>query len=151
MFTGDATSNNSEPQLIDLDNVIDVVRGDYHTIALTRSGEVRSFGSQNGGALGVASLDYTRNGTVTTPLPVQFGGDKRKFAFTIAAAGWHSAALVIDLEGDDGDPPETVKETRWFLLLYIFHTNDDEAPSASYTDRAFQMMANMRVGMIRRP
>ncbi|TIB74750.1 hypothetical protein E3Q24_00441 [Wallemia mellicola] len=112
VFTGDATSNNSKPQLIDLDNVIDVVRGDYHSIALTRSGEVRSFGSQNGGALGVASLDYTRNGTVTTPLPVQFGGNKRKFAFTIAAAGWHSAALVIDLEGDDGDPPETVEETR---------------------------------------
>lgn len=116
VFAGDATTDDATPTLIGLNNVVDVARGDYHALALTRDGEVRAWGSQKGGKLGVPSLNYNRDADITEPLPVSFTSDRRTFAFTIAAAGWHSAALVIDLDGDDeeceGEKEEKREEQR---------------------------------------
>ncbi|TIA90782.1 hypothetical protein E3P99_01409 [Wallemia hederae] len=101
VFAGDATRNDAAPELIKVDDVVDVARGDHHSIALTRRGEVRAWGSPKNGKLGVPTIDYTRDSAVTEPLPVPFSDDRRVFVFSIASAGWQNAALVIDLDGDD--------------------------------------------------
>ncbi|TFK75017.1 RCC1/BLIP-II [Pluteus cervinus] len=130
----DATTPESVPKVIpELQNisVISVVLGDYHSGALTSTGKLYTWGSFSKGALGLGDPVQLRPGTpggfvdenqrlqaerrgrpyppaVQVPTEVRFDHDeqkqKHKFCFSAAASGWHSAALVIDLEpsGDEG-------------------------------------------------
>ena len=107
VFSGNATTDSPEAYLLNgLKNkgVVDIAQGDHHSIALTQSGEIFSWGSQRGGALGIPTINYARDGMIGEPLKVEFeeegeeGQIRKKFAFSIAAGGWHSAALVIDLD-----------------------------------------------------
>ncbi|TIB27808.1 hypothetical protein E3P86_03999 [Wallemia ichthyophaga] len=164
VFAGDATRDDSQPTLVGLDNVVDVARGDYHALALTRDGHVRAWGSQKGGKLGVNGLDHLRDGDVNDPLPVSFksngegdgGTRKRFFAFSVAAAGWHSAALVIDLEGDDGDDGdgEEYEQEQGNENEEEQKGQQDEQPEAnSLTQHAYsfvQRFTGMRTGMTQR-
>jgi SCF-associated factor 1 len=97
-------------------SVISVVPGDYHYIALTSSGKVLTWGECDKGALGLGDPRTLIPGTpgayavegdlqlpeVKVPTEVRFDHGtkipKDRFCFSIAAAGWHSGALVIDLE-----------------------------------------------------
>jgi len=104
--------------------VISVVIGDYHNAALTAEGKLFTWGNYSNGALGLgdparlppgapggfANLQayqtaMTRQrGTppdVTRPAEVRFdheGRVNKGFCFAVTAAGWHTGALVIDLE-----------------------------------------------------
>ena len=107
-------------------SVISVVLGDYHFGALTAAGKLLPWGAYSIGALGLGSpidipagqpggfrdeeirsrslracrwFDEPLN--VQEPTEVNFsrGGKKREtFCFAAAAAGWHSGALVINLD-----------------------------------------------------
>ncbi|KAH8116463.1 RCC1/BLIP-II [Phellopilus nigrolimitatus] len=106
-------------------SVISVVLGDYHSAALTVDGKLYTWGGFSLGALGLgapetlqpgvpggyrtqAQLDRARQGhrisveNVEVPTEVRFNHGKKKlkapFCFAAAAAGWHTGALVIDLE-----------------------------------------------------
>lgn len=121
----------SEPKITpSLQNrsVISVVLGDYHNVALTSTGKVLSWGSYSLGALGLGDPTKLLPGTpgafitqeqrefamragrgeppsVETPTEVRFDYGRKtpkdRFCFAIAAAGWHTGALVIDLEVGD--------------------------------------------------
>ena len=120
-----------EPKIIpSLQNrsVISVVLGDYHNVALTSTGKVLSWGSYSLGALGLGDPTKLPPGTpgafnteeqrefanrnrrgeppsVEAPTEVRFDHGRKtpkdRFCFAIAAAGWHTGALVIDLEVGD--------------------------------------------------
>lgn len=122
------TTPQSEPKIIlPLQNksVIAVVLGDYHNVALTSTGKVLTWGSYSAGALGLGDPTSLVPGTpgafaterqmqralerrrgeppaVELPTEVRFDHARRtpkdRFCFAIAAAGWHTGALVIDLE-----------------------------------------------------
>ena len=106
-------------------SIISVVLGDYHNVALTSSGEVMTWGAYSAGALGLGDPITLVPGTpggfeteeirrtaeeeqwgeppaVEMPSKVRFDHGLRKqkdrFCFAIAAAGWHTGALVMDLE-----------------------------------------------------
>lgn len=107
-------------------SVISVVLGDYHYAALTSTGKLLTWGAYSNGALGLGSpldipaghpggyatadaLDRARNHRwgipdpprVEEPAEVNFSRGKkggRKFVFGATAAGWHTGALVMDLE-----------------------------------------------------
>lgn len=106
-------------------SIISVVLGDYHNLALTSNGKLFSWGAYSKGALGLgdpAKLPVNAPGgfaneqdlhraqshhrgippVVHVPTEVRFDhGHKRKkdrFCIAATAAGWHSGALVIDLE-----------------------------------------------------
>ena len=106
-------------------SIISVVLGDYHNLALTSNGKLFSWGAYSKGALGLgdpAKLPVNAPGgfaneqdlqraqshrrgippVVQVPTEVRFDhGHKRKkdrFCIAATAAGWHSGALVIDLE-----------------------------------------------------
>ncbi|KLO11054.1 RCC1/BLIP-II protein [Schizopora paradoxa] len=99
-------------------SVISVVLGDYHNAALTADGKVYTWGAFSAGALGLGDpkdiigqpggfVSRPLNGViqdVAVPTEVRFdhGLKKKKnqFCFGIAAAGWHTGALVIDLDPD---------------------------------------------------
>jgi len=98
------------------EGVISVVPGDHHYVALTLSGKVFTWGVTDKGALGLgdpislvpgAPGGYPVGGRgplpeVTVPTEVRFDHGRKipkdRFCFSIAAAGWHTGALVIDLE-----------------------------------------------------
>ncbi len=108
--------------------VISVVLGDYHSAALTADGKLFTWGAFSQGALGLgdpkdievgqpggfanqqhraaakSGLRSARVPDVSVPTEVRFdhGLKKRKdrFCFAVAAAGWHTGALVIDLDPD---------------------------------------------------
>lgn len=108
--------SNVAPQIIpELQNrsIIKIAFGDYHRLALTSHGTVLSWGTepQGCGALGLGSRgDATSRGArgsgqdmvADKPIEIHFhstssyspGEEKKFFAFNIAAAGWHSGALV---------------------------------------------------------
>ncbi|EMD39127.1 hypothetical protein CERSUDRAFT_112811 [Gelatoporia subvermispora B] len=118
--------------------VIAVVLGDYHYGALTASGQLLTWGSFSKGALGLGEPTQLPVGTpggfateanrqaalrgrwgmqvpppeVREPAPVHFGSAgaaREMFCFAAAAAGWHTGALVIDLDPDadeDADAEE---------------------------------------------
>jgi SCF-associated factor 1 len=122
------TTPSSAPKILPtLQNksIISVVLGDYHNVALTSSGEVMTWGAYSAGALGLGDPITLPLGTpgafeteearriaeeehwgeppaVEMPSKVRFdhGLRRRKdrFCFAIAAAGWHTGALVMDLE-----------------------------------------------------
>jgi len=106
-------------------DVIAVIQGDYHFGALTSTGKLLTWGAYSSGALGLGDPARLPVGTpggfaeerfrtahirirgepprVTEPTEVKFGtkGDhpgRKSFVFKAAASGWHTAALVIDLE-----------------------------------------------------
>jgi SCF-associated factor 1 len=97
-------------------SVISVVPGDHHYAALTLSGKVFTWGVCDKGALGLGDPGTLPRGApgafpvgggyqlsnVEEPTEVRFDHGwkipKDRFCFSIAAAGWHTGALVIDLE-----------------------------------------------------
>jgi SCF-associated factor 1 len=113
---GTDTTEESEPQVIPAlqdRNVISIVLGDYHSAALTADGKLYTWGSFSAGALGLgepetifgrsnfASFNIEER-SLDVPTEVRFDhgikGRKDRFCLAVAAAGWHTGALVIDLE-----------------------------------------------------
>ena len=111
-------------------SVISVVVGENHFGALTSSGELLTWGKYSKGTLGLEGSsigeslrDYTeREGAyippeVTVPTEVRFDhherskgeGRVKRYCFAAAACANHTAALVIDLAGDEV-PPEDSKQ-----------------------------------------
>ena len=119
-------------------SVISVVLGDYHFGALTSSGRLLTWGSYSRGALGLGdpgelpagspggfaeeerrvraqTLGHGSPPDVTVPSEVRFDhglkaeGRVDRYCFAAAASGWHTAALVIDLAGDEF-PPEDLEQ-----------------------------------------
>lgn len=108
-------------------SVISVVLGDYHNAALTAHGKLLTWGAYSNGALGLGDPLKLPPGTpgafstereliaaqvggrprvhppaVDIPTEVRFDHNNKKskerFCFSITAAGWHTGALVIDLQ-----------------------------------------------------
>ncbi|KAF8906225.1 regulator of chromosome condensation 1/beta-lactamase-inhibitor protein II [Gymnopilus junonius] len=132
VLVGDTVANSeSQPKIIrELQNksVISVVIGDYHNAALTANGKLLTWGAYSNGALGLgdpfklgpgtpggfaSSEDRTAAGrhlrnppSVAIPTEVRFDHNLNKprdrFCFATTAAGWHTGALVIDLEPGEG-------------------------------------------------
>ena len=82
--------------------IIQVACGDYHNLALTSTGELYSWGTNDYGQLG---LGYT-GPAVENPVKVNFErttdedeGEGEAFVFGITAAGHHSGALVLGRGG----------------------------------------------------
>ena len=122
------TKPDMRPKIItELQNksIISVVIGDYHNAALTADGKLLTWGAYSNGALGLgdplklepgtpggfkteADLDIARQNRraepprVDIPTVVRFDHNSKKpkdrFCFAITAAGWHTGALVIDLD-----------------------------------------------------
>jgi SCF-associated factor 1 len=109
-------------------SIISVVIGDYHNAALTANGKLLTWGGYSNGALGLGDPLKLEPGTpggfansrdrqvaqergrigaaappaVAVPTEVRFDHNSEKprerFCFATTAAGWHTGALVIDLE-----------------------------------------------------
>jgi SCF-associated factor 1 len=118
------TNPDSKPKIIpELQNrgIISVNFGDYHNAALSADGKLYTWGSYSEGALGLGDPSTLPPGTpggfanqaqlnlsegtppsVTVPTEVRFDHGRKKpkdrFCFSVTAAGWHTGALVIDLE-----------------------------------------------------
>lgn len=121
------TTADTQPNIIpELQNksVISVVIGDYHNAALTAEGKLFTWGAYSCGALGLGDPAHIKPGVpggfasqqtyqtamtrrrgtppdVERPTEVRFDHErsiKKGFCFAVTAAGWHTGALVIDLE-----------------------------------------------------
>lgn len=122
------TKPDTKPRIIPgLQNrsVISVVLGDYHYAAVTATGKLLTWGQYSDGALGLGDPGLLRVGTpggfaqeaqriraletrrgtppnVDSPSEVRFDHHRKKpkdrFCVAAAASGWHTGALVIDLE-----------------------------------------------------
>jgi len=124
VLKGDMDNDSLKPKIIPgLQNksVISVVPGDHHYIALTLAGKVLTWGVCDKGALGLGDPAILPRGVpgafpigggyqmsdVEEPTEVRFDHSRKKlddkFCFSIAAAGWHTGALVINLEPDEDD------------------------------------------------
>ncbi|PPQ67894.1 hypothetical protein CVT26_007094 [Gymnopilus dilepis] len=133
VLVGDTDTNpESQPKIIrELQNksVISVVIGDYHNAALTANGKLLTWGAYSNGALGlgdpfelepgapggfassedrVAARRHWRTPpSVQVPTEVRFDHNLKKpkdrFCFATTAAGWHTGALVIDLESNEDE------------------------------------------------
>jgi SCF-associated factor 1 len=109
-------------------SIISVVIGDYHNAALTANGKLLTWGAYSNGALGLGDPLKLEPGTpggfanardlqkaqergrigptalpaVDVPTEIKFDHNSKKkrerFCFAATAAGWHTGALVIDLE-----------------------------------------------------
>ena len=107
-------------------SIISVVIGDYHNAALTANGKLLTWGAYSNGALGLGDPLKLEPGTpggfsnsrdlqraqergriaalppVDVPTEVRFDHNSKKkrdrFCFAATASGWHTGALVIDLE-----------------------------------------------------
>ncbi|KAI5123508.1 hypothetical protein M0805_006668 [Coniferiporia weirii] len=120
-------------------SIISVVLGDYHSAALTADGKLYTWGAFSAGALGLGvpeelpvgapggyttqgQLDRAREGrrvqvsNVGVPSEVKFDHGKKqkrdRFCFAATAAGWHTGALVIDLEPEDEREEQEVDERQ---------------------------------------
>jgi SCF-associated factor 1 len=106
-------------------SVISVARGPFHCGALTSSGKLLTWGKYSGGALGLGdpdklplgspggypnSIERGRQGEppeVRVPSEVRFDhgleakGRVERYCFAVAAGGWNTAALVVDLAEDE--------------------------------------------------
>ncbi|GJJ10996.1 hypothetical protein Clacol_005225 [Clathrus columnatus] len=111
-------------------DVIAVVLGDYHFAALTSTGKLFTWGQYSSGALGLGDPTRLPIGTpgaysnerdksnarvspphVPIPTEVKFGtrdyGQGRNiFVFGVTACGWHTGALVIDLDDPEYEQSE---------------------------------------------
>jgi len=111
--TGSTTPPEIMPGLQEKD-IIALSWGDWHALALCEDGSILSWGRElsANGCLGLGYKNWeearqtglvVNRGEVVTPegetrrIP-GFGGAEDKFAFCVAAAGWHSAALVADFK-----------------------------------------------------
>ncbi|KAJ3878335.1 regulator of chromosome condensation 1/beta-lactamase-inhibitor protein II [Lentinula edodes] len=117
-------------------SIISVVLGDYHFAAVTATGKLLTWGQYSDGALGLGdpgSLQAgtpggfanetlrvhaleTRRGTppdVEIPTEVRFDSHRKKakdrFCVSAAASGWHTGALVIDLETNENQDDSDVE------------------------------------------
>jgi len=99
-------------------DVISVEIGDYHNVALTAHGDLLAWGKFSNGALGLgdpsklalgAPGGYVEGGNrrgpppdVHVPSKVRFDHESKaprdRFCISATAAGWHTGALVINLE-----------------------------------------------------
>ncbi|KAF8159521.1 regulator of chromosome condensation 1/beta-lactamase-inhibitor protein II [Crassisporium funariophilum] len=121
-------------------SIISVVIGDYHNAALTASGKLLTWGKYSNGALGLgdplkikvgspggfatsrerdlaeSKKRGTPDTTVDIPTEVRFDhhskGPKDRFCFAATAAGWHTGALVIDLEPGEDEEEIPVQAAR---------------------------------------
>lgn len=135
--TGAASLPNVIPELQNK-SVISVVLGDYHYGALTSSGSLYTWGQYSQGALGLGDPTKLAAGSpggfrteqqrlhaaerhwgsppdVTVPTEVNFNHNMknstvRRFCFSVAAAGWHMGALVVDLDEVEDEEVEDVEE-----------------------------------------
>lgn len=149
------TTPTSQPKVVpELQNksVISVILGDYHSGALTSSGKLLTWGAYSKGALGLGDPVKLTPGTpggfpnenlriqaerrgrgqppgVEIPTEVKFDHGKRKsrekFCFSAAASGWHTGALVIDLEVS-GDR----FALSWFLFKRLAKPGEEEDDEA---------------------
>jgi hypothetical protein len=92
--------------------VIGLSWGDWHGLALCEDGSILSWGRElrRNGCLGLGYNDDAEaqgmgllvgRNEVASTVPRQipgFGGEQDRFAFCVAAAGWHSAALIADFK-----------------------------------------------------
>ena len=126
-------------------SVISVVVGSDHFGALTSSGKLLTWGKYSGGALGLedpsiaeSARGYTEgeNGytppVVRVPTEVRFDHHERlrgeggveRYCFAVAAYKNHTAALVVDLVGDEVLPeylgqnaPHDVGSSHWCVTI----------------------------------
>ncbi|KAF8465262.1 regulator of chromosome condensation 1/beta-lactamase-inhibitor protein II [Kalaharituber pfeilii] len=97
--------------------IVAIAFGDYHSLALTADGKLFSWGTEPNacGCLGLGPREvasrlgvrYGRDGILDEPMEISFNeklevfypstgqSTQSPFVFNIAAAGWHSAALVL--------------------------------------------------------
>ncbi|KAF7309831.1 RCC1/BLIP-II protein [Mycena indigotica] len=134
------TQDNSPPHIeptLQNRSVISVHVGDWHYAALTATGELLTWGGYSAGALGLGdptelpvggpggfsteqarlnALDRGLGNPPNTTLPTQVRFDharkspKDRFCFLACASGWHTGALVIDLQKDADDNKESEEE-----------------------------------------
>ena len=107
-------------------SVISVVAGEDHFGALTSSGELLTWGEYSEGALGLEDHSITESlggfmenkraytpPEVTVPTGVRFDhherpeGGVKQYCFAVAAYAKHTAALVVDLAGDEVPPEDS--------------------------------------------
>lgn len=126
----DLTASTTPPSILPaLQNrdVISVILGDYHWGALTADGKLLTWGQFSSGALGLGDPFEKEPGPggfrdiqtrdalkrirrtdpvlpVEEPTEVNFGPGK--FVVAATAAGWHTGALVLDLQNTGGVPEE---------------------------------------------
>jgi len=118
VLIGNVTSKADEAPVIMSDlqkrGIIGLSWGDWHGLALCEDGSILSWGKElrANGCLGLGYQDYADaqekgllidalSGEVVSTVPRRipgFGGEEDKFAFCVAAAGWHSAALVANFK-----------------------------------------------------
>lgn len=145
------TTAGSEPEVIpelQYRSIISVSLGDYHSVALSADGKVYTWGSYQMGAVGLGrperlpvgapggyateqQLARARQGYrvqvpgVRVPTEVHFDhGLKKKrerFCFAATAAGWHSGALVIDLDPEVRMPSVLRKSYIVAEDVYLTH------------------------------
>lgn len=102
--------------------VIGLSWGDWHGLALCEDGSILSWGKElrSNGCLGLGYQDHADARRMGLEIPLDnlvicseprrvpgFGGREDKFAFCVAAAGWHSAALVADFKVQE------LRRRRW--------------------------------------
>ncbi|KAG8934250.1 hypothetical protein FRC02_010311 [Tulasnella sp. 418] len=112
--------------------IISVQLGDYHFVALTADGTVLTWGAYAEGALGLGNPLELEPGApggfaseqdknlarmtggarppgVEQPCPVRFDWKSKGqlFCYSIAAAGWHCGALLIDLDPNSHEEQES--------------------------------------------
>ncbi|KAF8587910.1 RCC1/BLIP-II [Ramaria rubella] len=122
------THNDAQPEIpsaLQHRGVISIVLGDYHFGALTSTGTLLAWGAYSSGALGLGDPTQLPAGhpggytdkrdrergsrfritppDVLEPTEVKFGTRKggkgrKSFVFDATASGWHTGALVIDLD-----------------------------------------------------
>jgi len=154
----DATAEsvpNIKPELQNR-NVISIAVGDWHSVALTADGQVYTWGEFSSGALGLgdpANLEpgapggyapATNNGRrrgrpakVETPTKVRFDygtqGPRDRFAFAIAAGGWHTGALAMDLNVGHSVPQDFLLRDRFSLDDTNGWTDSPDPPYSNWS------------------
>ncbi|KIY71850.1 RCC1/BLIP-II protein [Cylindrobasidium torrendii FP15055 ss-10] len=140
VLIGGTETPSDQPQVIpglQRRGVISVVLGDWHYGALTTDGKVLTWGAYSNGALGLGDPTQLAVGTaggyadehskqqaqergrgappaVEVPTEVRFDHRRKtpkdRFCISLAASGWHTGALVIDLEEKECDNESDIEE-----------------------------------------
>ncbi|KAJ3569626.1 hypothetical protein NP233_g4934 [Leucocoprinus birnbaumii] len=129
-----STTTHSTPEIIpelQHKDIISVEIGDYHSAALAANGKLYTWGKYSHGALGLGDPQQLPLGApggysshndrerawhdpdpVLVPTEVRFDHGRKKpkdrFCFSATAAGWHTGALVIDLEPDKNEEDDRI-------------------------------------------